>query len=240
MRTIDLNADAGESYGRWELGDDANLIPLLTSVNVACGFHAGDPSWIRRTVALAARHGVVVGAHVSYFDIRGFGRREVPAEPRELENDILYQIGALEAICRAEGTEVRYVKPHGALYHTMVRNETLSAAVIEAVAGWGRPVPLMAPIEGDLAAATEARGIRVVNEGFAERGYLPNGRLVPRGQPGDIIHEPAGAAAQALALADGGAFQSLCIHGDSPNAVAVATAVRDALVGAGYELRPFV
>ncbi len=240
MTAIDLNADVGESFGRWVLGDDSALLPWLTSANVACGFHAGDPLTLRRTVAEAAGHGVVIGAQVSYRDLAGFGRREMAVEPDDLAADVLYQIGALEGLCRVAGSQVRYVKPHGALYHRTLKDERQAEAVAAAVVAYDPTLPLMTMAGGALEQAAQAAGLRVVLEGFADRAYDDNGRLVPRTQPGALLTGPAEAAAQAVRLAEAGQVQSLCLHGDTPGAAANAEAVRAALADAGVTVEPFV
>lgn len=237
---VDLNADVGESFGRWTLGDDSALLPWLTSANVACGFHAGDPLTLRRTVAEAAGHGVVIGAQVSYRDLAGFGRREMAVEPDDLAADVLYQIGALEGLCRVAGTQVRYVKPHGALYHRTLKDPRQAEAVAAAVADYDKSLPLMTMTGGELERAARQAGLRVVLEGFADRAYDASGRLVPRTAAGALLTEPADAARQAVTLARSGEVASLCLHGDTPGAPGIAEAVRAALAGAGITVRPFI
>ena len=223
---MDLNSDLGEGYGRWALGDDAALLEVVTSANVACGFHAGDPATIDRTVRTAVEHGVAVGAHVSYPDLVGFGRREIEVAPADLTADVLYQLGALEAFARAAGSRVRYVKPHGALYNRIVRAPRPPAAGEGAVRRYDPSRPLLTrPGWGAEAAAAEA-GVRAVAEGFADRAYTPEGRLVARSEPGAVLHDPE-------------EVRSLCVHGDTPGAVELARAVRAALEGAGVALEPF-
>jgi len=237
--TVDLNADVGESYGRWQLGNDHDLLPLLTSANVACGFHAGDPLTLRRTVQRAVDVGVVVGAQVGYHDLLGFGRRAVDVPPDELEAEVLYQLGALDAMCRAAGTSVRYLKPHGALYHRALADPVQAGAVVAAVVAYGSVLALVTGA-GELADAARAAGLRVVQEGFADRAYGPDGRLVPRTEPGAVLDDPAAAAAQAVQLVRSGSVETLCLHGDSPHVLPVAAAVREALAGAGIAVRPFM
>ena len=237
---VDLNADLGESYGTWTLGDDAALLPLITSANVACGFHAGDPLTLRRTLALAVEHGVVVGAQVSYPDLVGFGRRQMDVAADELEADVLYQVAALDGLARVAGTRVRYVKAHGALYHRTLVDDLQASALVGAVVAYDPGLPLVTMAGGALAGAAAARGLRVVREGFADRAYGPDGRLVSRSQPGAVHHDAAVVAAQAVALAASGSVDSLCLHGDTPGAVAHAVAVREALAAAGVGLRSFV
>jgi UPF0271 protein len=248
---VDLNSDLGEGYGRWALGDDAALLEVVTSANVACGFHAGDPATIDRTVRAAAERGVAVGAQVSYPDLVGFGRREIDVPPDELTADVLYQIGALEAFARAAGGRVRYVKPHGALYNRIARDPVQAAAVVEAVRRYDPALPLLTlPGSAAMEAAAEA-GIAAVGEGFADRAYTAEGRLVSRREPGAVLDDPERVAARAVAMAtegrvetiDGGdvtvEIASLCVHGDTPGAVELARAVRAALEEAGVALEAF-
>jgi 5-oxoprolinase (ATP-hydrolysing) subunit A len=248
---VDLNSDLGEGYGRWVLGDDAALLEVVTSANVACGFHAGDPATIDRTVRTAVERGVAVGAQVSYPDLVGFGRREIDVPPDELTADVLYQIGALEGFARAAGSRVRYVKPHGALYNRIARDPVQAAAVVEAIRRYDPALPLLT-LSGSAAmeAAAEA-GIAAVGEGFADRGYTAEGRLVSRREPGAVLDDPERVAARAVAMAtegrvetaDGGEvtveIASLCVHGDTPGAVELARAVRAALEEAGVTLEAF-
>ncbi|OLT15186.1 hypothetical protein BJF78_16400 [Pseudonocardia sp. CNS-139] len=248
---MDLNSDVGESFGRWTLGDDETMLTLVTSANVACGFHAGDPSTLRRTCTAAARGGVAVGAQVGYRDLAGFGRRFIDVAPSELTDDVIYQIGALDGICRVAGTRVRYVKPHGALYNTIVHHEAQAAAVVEAVRAYDPALPVLGlPGSAFLAAAGKA-GLRTVHEFFADRGYTPGGTLVPRSEPGALLHDPAEVTARVLRMVTDGVVaavdgtdvpveaESACVHGDSPGAVAMAAAVRAGLADAGVPLRPF-
>ncbi|QJY45807.1 LamB/YcsF family protein [Pseudonocardia broussonetiae] len=249
---VDLNSDLGESFGRWTLGDDDAMLELVTSANVACGFHAGDPSTLRRTCARAAAGGVVVGAQVGYRDLAGFGRRFVDMDPGELADDVLYQLGALEAMCRVAGTTVRYVKPHGALYNATVHHAVQARAVLDAVRDYDPALPVMGLPGSELLAAAEAAGLRAVPEFFVDRGYTPAGALVPRSEPGALLHDPDEVAARVLRLLTDGTVEavdgtvvavraeSACVHGDSPGAVEMARAVRAALAGAGVEVRAFV
>lgn len=236
---MDINADVGESFGRWTLGDDASLLPLITSANVACGFHAGDPTTLRATVLEATRLGVVVGAQVSYPDLAGFGRRAMEVQPRDLEADVLYQMSALDGLCRVAGSAVRYLKPHGALYHRTLVDAAQAEAVASAVSVYDETLPILTMDDGALADAARRRGLRVVREGFVERAYRPDGRLVPRTEPGALLTDPAEAAAQAARLVDVGRFDSLCVHGDTAGAAAIAAAVRAALDAAGITVRAF-
>lgn len=237
--SVDLNADLGESYGRWVLGDDAALLALITSANVACGFHAGDPLTLRRTLAAACELDVVVGAQVSYPDLVGFGRRQMDVASDELTADVLYQLAALDGLARVAGTRVRYLKPHGALYHRTLIDEVQAAAVAEAVVSYDSSLPVLTMAGGALASAADAAGLRVVREGFADRAYGADGRLVPRTEPGAVHHDAAVAAAQAVTLARAGTVDSICLHGDTAGAVAHAVAVRSALADAGIMLASF-
>ena len=237
---IDLNADVAESFGRWRLGDDAALLGFLTSANVACGFHAGDARTIRDTVAACADLGVVVGAQVSYRDLAGFGRRAIEVDPADLEADVLYQVAAVDGLARVAGVRARYVKPHGALYHRVLDDDEQAAALVAAVFAWDPAAAVLTQSQGRLAARAAAAGLTVVAEGFADRGYRADGTLVPRSQPGALLTGPPDAAAQAVRLASGGRFRSLCVHGDTPGAPAIAAAVRTALEAAGHEVTPFV
>ena len=248
---MDLNSDLGEGYGHWALGDDAALLEVVTSANVACGFHAGDPATIDRTVRTATERGVAIGAQVSYPDLVGFGRREIDVPPDYLTADVLYQIGALEAFARAAGSRVRYVKPHGALYNRIARDPVLGAAVALALRRYDPALPLLTlPGSAAMQAAEEA-GIPAVAEGFADRAYTAEGRLVSRREPGAVLHDPGQVATRAVVMAtegrvetvDGGQVavqvRSLCVHGDTPGAVELAKAVRAALDEAGLPLEAF-
>ncbi|MGQ0576947.1 MAG: LamB/YcsF family protein [Pseudonocardia sp.] len=248
---MDLNADVGESFGRWTLGDDDAVLAIVTSANVACGFHAGDPSTLRRTCTTAAERGVVVGAQVGYPDLAGFGRRFLDVEPRRLTDDVVYQLGALAGICRVSGTEVRYVKPHGALYNAVVHHETQAAAVVAAVREYDPGLPVLGlPGSALLRLAAEA-GLPTVREFFIDRGYTAEGTLVRRSEPGALLHNPAEVAARVLRLVREGVVaavdgtdvavtaESLCVHGDSPAAVAMAKATRTALTNAAITPTPF-
>ncbi len=235
---MDLNADVGESYGRWQVGDDDAMLALVTSANVACGFHAGDALTLRRTCAVAVSRGVAIGAQVSYRDLAGFGRRFVDMPAAELTAEVLYQLGALDGIARAAGGGVGYLKPHGALYHAVNRHEEQARAVVEAVLAYGGLPVLGLPGSLFLTLAAEA-GLPTVGEGYADRAYLDDGSLVPRGEPGAVLADPAAAAAQAVRLAAAGEVRSLCVHGDSVGAAEIAAAVRAALVDAGMTVAAF-
>lgn len=234
---VDLNADVGESFGRWQLGDDAALMPHLTSANVACGFHAGDPRTLRRTCELAVEHGVVIGAQVGYRDLAGFGRRFVDVPAAELEADVLYQLSALDGLARAAGSRVAYVKPHGALYHAVSGHPEQAAALVAAVQAFGG-LPVLGLAGSAFLAAVEEAGLEAVGEGFPDRGYLPDGGLVPRSSSGALLTDPAEVSAQAVRLAGSG-VRSLCVHGDSPGAPELAAAVRAGLASAGIAVEPF-
>lgn len=235
---VDLNADVGESFGRWRLGDDDALLPHLTSANVACGFHAGDPLTLRRTCSLAVSLGVTIGAQVGYRDLAGFGRRYVDVPADELAADVLYQLGALDGIARAAGGRVAYVKPHGALYHAVSRHPEQAQAVVDAVRAYGG-LPVLGLAGSAFLAAVGEAGLEAVGEGFADRAYLPDGGLVPRSAPGAVLTDPVAVAAQAVELARSGDVRSLCVHGDSPGAPELAAAVRGALEQAGLPVGAF-
>ncbi|QSR25962.1 hypothetical protein CFH99_10035 [Nocardioides aromaticivorans] len=240
---VDLNADVGESFGRWQLGDDAALLPHLTSANVACGFHAGDPLTLRRTCELAVEHGVVIGAQVGYRDLAGFGRRDIDIDAEDLEADVLYQLGALDGIARVAGSAVRYVKPHGALYHAVNQRAHKARAVLRAVVAFGdargEAIPVLGLPGSQFLRFAEEAGLPAVGEGFADRAYRSDGGLVPRSSPGALLTDPAEAAAQAVRLATSDGVRSLCVHGDSPGAAALAAAVREGLSSAGITVAPF-
>jgi 5-oxoprolinase (ATP-hydrolysing) subunit A len=248
---IDLNADLGEGFGVWRLGDDEALISLVTSANVACGFHAGDPATMRRVCARAAEAGVAVGAQVSYRDLAGFGRRFIDVEPGELADDVLYQLAALDGIARASGTRVSYVKPHGALYNATVADEDQAGAVAAAVASYGGRLPVLGLPGSALLRAADAVGLATVREGFADRGYTAAGTLVPRRKPGALVPDPATVAERAVRMAVDGEVvavdgtrvrlevESVCVHGDTAGAVELAAAVRTALSAAGLVLAAF-
>jgi 5-oxoprolinase (ATP-hydrolysing) subunit A len=250
-RVVDLNADLGESFGAWRLGDDDALLSVVTSANIACGFHAGDPLTLRRACAGAVARGVAIGAQVSYRDLAGFGRREMTVPPDELEAEILYQIAALDGIARAAGGRVSYVKPHGALYNRAARDPEQAAAIAAAVVSYDPGLPLLTlPGSATETAAAEVR-LRAVTEAFADRGYADDGSLVPRSRPGAVLTDPAVVAARAVAMVADGVVEtisghrveltprSVCVHGDTPGAVELATAVRAALELAGVTLAPF-
>ena len=249
--SVDLNADLGEGFGVWRLGDDEALLAVITSANIACGFHGGDPAIMRRTCSLAVERGVRIGAQVSYRDLTGFGRRRIDVEPDELAADVLYQLGALDGLARAAGDRVRYVKPHGALYNTVVDDETQATAVVEAVVAYDRTLPLMClPGSVLLRVAAEA-GVPTVEEAFADRAYTASATLVHRSAPDAVVHDPRAAADRAVQMAvagsvvaiDGTTIQvsgrSICVHGDTPGAVEIALEVRRALDAAGVLIKAF-
>ena len=250
-RTIDLNSDLGEGFGAWALGDDDALLDLVTSANVACGFHAGDPSIMRRVCTRAAERGVAIGAQVGYNDLAGFGRRAIDVDPEDLIADVIYQIGALDGFARAAGSRVTYVKPHGALYNTAVTDAEQAAAVVEAVRLYNPGLCLLGLPGSQLLRQAERAGLSVVQEAFADRAYTPAGHLVSRRSPGAVLHDPAQIAERCVRMAldgfvtaeDGSRLSltpdSLCVHGDTPDAVAIAGLVRRELLSAGVKLRPF-
>ena len=250
-RTIDLNSDLGESFGAWTMGDDSAMLELVTSANVACGFHAGDASTMLTTCRIAARNGVAVGAHVSYRDLAGFGRRAMEVPSGELHDEVLYQLSALSGIAGVAGTRVRYVKPHGALYNSIVADARQAAAVASAVAEFDPGLAILGIAGSAIARAAEDAGIRFVREAFVDRGYRADGTLVSRGEPGAVLTDDAAIADRAVRMALDGRVRaadgsdidvqvdSLCVHGDTPGAVGMARAVRAALEAAGVDVRAF-
>ncbi|MHA7280008.1 LamB/YcsF family protein [Arthrobacter sp. MDT2-2] len=251
MAAMDLNSDVGESFGNWTFGDDARIIESVSSVNVACGFHAGDPTGIRVTCAAAASAGVTVGAHPGYRDLAGFGRRFIDVDPSELTDDVIYQIGALQALARAAGTVVKYVKPHGALYNTIAVHEGQARAVVQAVLEVDDALPLLVLPNSVIEAEARSAGLRTVVEAFADRAYLPDGALVSRRERGAVLKEESDVVEHVLRIAaerevvaiDGSRIridaESICVHGDTPGAVAMAAAVRRALTSAGVTVGAF-
>ncbi|MDP9911481.1 UPF0271 protein [Variovorax boronicumulans] len=248
---IDLNSDLGESLGVWRMGDDAAMLDIVSSANVACGFHAGDPAGILRTLRQAKERGVAVGAHVAYRDLVGFGRRNMDVDSADLRADVIYQIGALKGLAAAAGTAVRYVKPHGALYNTIAHDERQARDVIAALREIDADLVLVALAGSPLVGWAEAQGLRVVAEAFADRAYTPQGTLVSRREPGAVLHDAGDVAERMLRLANEGTVtaidgsvvriraDSICVHGDSPGAVEMARRVRERLVQAGVTIRPF-
>jgi len=251
VTSVDLNADLGEGFGVWRLGDDDAMLAIVTSANVACGFHAGDPAGLLRVCRLAAERGVRIGAQVSYRDLAGFGRRFIDVTPEDLLADVVYQIGALRGLAQAAGSTVSYVKPHGALYNTIVTNREQAAAVAQAVQMVDAGLPVLGLAGSVFFEDADRRGLRTVAEAFADRAYRPDGQLVSRREPGAVLHDPAAIAERVagmvttgqLTAVDGSAVEanveSVCVHGDSPGAVQIATAVRDRLQADGVDVKAF-
>lgn len=247
---IDLNSDLGEAFGAWPMGQDAALMPLISSANVACGFHAGDPGTMRTTVRLARRHGVAVGAHPGLPDLVGFGRREMQIAPQDVEDLVVYQVGALAAIARSEGVALQHVKAHGALYNMACRDEALAEAIARGVRAVDPSLVLFGLPGSALLQAGLDAGLPVAAEAFADRAYLPDGSLAPRAQPGAVIHHVDTVVARAVAMVtessveatDGSRIEfeadTLCVHGDTPGAVALAAAIRRGLEDAGVTIAP--
>jgi UPF0271 protein len=245
---MDLNADLGEGFGHWTLGDDRALLSVVTSANVACGYHAGDADTMREVCAMAADAGVAVGAHVGYRDLAGFGRRFIDVAPETLTNEVLAQLGALTTFARTAGTRVSYVKPHGALYNALVRHEAQSDAVVDAVRLFDPSLAVLGPPGAVWLKRASVAGLRVWHEAFADRAYTSAGTLVPRGEPGAVLRDPAEIAARCVQLATEGWVRSvsgrpvripadsICVHGDTPNAVEIARTVRSALESAGVQV----
>ncbi len=251
MASVDLNADIGESFGVWRLGDDEAMLDMVTSANVACGFHAGDPALLLRTCRAAVERGVRVGAQVSYRDLAGFGRRFIDVDPEELTADIIYQIGALQALVRTAGATVSYVKPHGALYNSIVTHHAQAAAVAEAVHAVDPGLPVLGLAGSVFFAEAQQRGLRTVPEAFADRAYRPDGQLVPRSQRNAVLSDTTEIADRVSSMVGAGRVvavdgstigvkvESVCVHGDSPGAVQIAQAVRDRLAADGVQLAAF-
>lgn len=251
-RSIDLNSDLGEGFGPWAMGDDAAMLDIVTSANVACGGHASDPDTMFTTLKLAAARGVVIGAHPGYADLLGFGRRVIPMQPDEIGRMVAAQIGALAGVAALAGAKVAYVKPHGALANLAADRRDVSDAIVAAVAAQPHPLAILAISGTELELAARAAGHPVYSEIFADRGYLPNGRLVPRGQVGAMIHDAAAAADRLIGWLSSGlmpvvggdaiplAGHSICVHGDSAGAVAMAGEIRARLSVAGVALQPFL
>jgi len=247
-KKVNLNADLGESFGAWSMGADEQILPLIGSANLACGFHAGDPLVMRTTLRLAKRNGVSIGAHPAYPDLQGFGRRRMTIPADELEAIILYQIGALAGLARAEGTTVTHVKPHGALSNMACETEKLAETVARAIKAHDSDLILLAPALSPLAEAGKGSGLKVVQEIFADRAYLDDGQLLPRSRPDAMIHGAEAALAHVEAMLTEGALVcasgkrlpteigSICVHGDGPDAIGIAKHLRQALAGKGYDL----
>ncbi|MGB3876408.1 MAG: 5-oxoprolinase subunit PxpA [Shinella zoogloeoides] len=251
MVAIDLNSDLGESYGAWRMGDDAAMLAVVSSANIACGFHAGDPAGIYRTVKAAAANGVVIGAHVSYPDRVGFGRRDLDATPEELIADVIYQIGAIKGVAAAAGTTVRYVKPHGALYNRIAYDARQGQAVIDGIKAVDPSLILMGLANAPILDLARRSGLAVVAEAFADRAYTPKGELVSRREAGSVLHDEKKIADRMVQLAREGTLeaidgstirveaQSICVHGDSPGAVAIAQEIRRRFEAEGIVIRSF-
>lgn len=251
MASVDLNADLGEGFGVWRLGDDDAMLGIVTSANLACGFHAGNPVGLARTCRAAADRGVRIGAQVGYFDLAGFGRRRIDVEPEELRADVIYQIGALQAMARAAGATLGYVKPHGALYNTITVEQEQARAVAAAVHAVDPGLPVLGLAGSAFFAEAKRLGLRTVAEVFADRAYLPDGQLVPRHHEGAVLREPEEIADRVAVMVRAGQVsaidgsmidvdaKSICVHGDSPGAVQIATAVRRRLEAEGVTLEAF-
>jgi 5-oxoprolinase (ATP-hydrolysing) subunit A len=251
VASIDLNADLGESFGVWRLGDDDAMLGIVTSANVACGFHAGDPATLLRVCRLASERGVRIGAQVSYRDLAGFGRRFIDVTPEDLLADVVYQIGALHGLAQAAGSPVSYVKPHGALYNTIVTNREQAAAVAQAVQMVDTDLPVLGLAGSVFFDEAQQRGLRTVAEAFADRAYQSDGRLVSRREHGAVLDDPLAIAERVVTMVttghltavDGSTIavqvESVCVHGDSPGAVQIASAVRDRLKAGGIDLKAF-
>ena len=251
MSVIDLNSDLGESLGAWSMGDDAAMLDIVSSANVACGFHAGDPAGILATLKAAHARGVSVGAHVAYPDLLGFGRRNMDVASADLVADVIYQIGALQGLAQAAGTRITYVKPHGALYNTIAHDSAQALDVITAIRDVDANLALVALAGSPLVRWAQDAGLRVIAEAFADRAYTPQGTLVSRREPGAVLHDSALVASRMLRLVRDGVVeavdgslarvqaQSICVHGDSPGAVEMARAVRMALESDGVVVRSF-
>ena len=247
---INLNADLGEGYGPWTMGDDAAMLDIVASANIACGGHAGDPDVMRRTLRLARKRGVSIGAHPSYPDLQGFGRRTMSLSATELENQVAAQVGALSAIATLEAARVTHVKPHGALNNLACVDRSVADTICRAVRAIDPALIMLAPAASQLVAAGRAAGLAVIEEIFADRAYLPDGQLVPRSRPDAMIHGAEACLAHVLAMLEAGALiavdgtriatpiGSICVHGDSPGAVAVARHLREQLAARGHQVLP--
>lgn len=246
---LDINCDMGESYGAWTMGHDEALMPHITSASIACGWHAGDPQVMRRTVTLANTHGVRIGAHPGYPDLLGFGRRPMQLSPGQAKDYLLYQIGALAAFAKAEGLRLQHVKPHGALYTVAAKDRALSEEIAEAVAEADPTLVLVGPPESELLRAGQRAGLRVAREGFGDRAYNEDGRLVSRRLPGALVTDPDAVADRVLMMLEGKVraitgrmiaimVDTICLHGDTPGAAAIAKRLRERLAGAGVKLVP--
>lgn len=249
--SIDLNCDLGESFGAYTIGNDEEVIPYITSANIACGYHAGDPTVMHRSVLLCQKYGVQVGAHPGLPDLAGFGRRGMQIAPAEAADCVAYQVGALQAFCREAGVPLHHVKPHGALYNMAARDRPLADAICRAVQAAAPGAVLLALSGSEMVAAARAIGLPVACEVFADRGYRPDGALVPRGEPGSLIEDENQAIARVLRMVQEGAVpacdgtviplqaDSVCVHGDQPKALRFVRRLRAALPAAGVALHPF-
>lgn len=247
---VDLNSDLGESFGAYTIGNDGQVVPVVSSVNVACGMHAGDPGVMRATVALAAKHGVAVGAHPGYPDLQGFGRRDMALSPQEVYDCVLYQIGALDAFCRAAGVELHHVKPHGQLYNRAARDRAAADAVAAAVRDYDASLVLVGLAGSELVAAGRGAGLHCAEEFFADRAYACDGTLVPRSQPGAVVADEEAAIERTVRAVTAGSVRAIdgtevpvradtvCVHGDNPHALAFARALRSALEAHGVAVAP--
>ncbi len=248
---MDLNSDLGEGFGAWRMGDDEAMLDIVTSANIACGFHAGDPSVMRRVCDGAVARGVAIGAHVGYRDLAGFGRRALDIEPDQLADEVLYQIGALDAFARAAGGRVRYVKPHGALYNTAAVDPEQAAAVVEGLHRYDPGLALLCLPDSEMSSQAAKAGVVSYAEVFADRAYTAEGRLVSRKEPDAVLHDVDAVATRAVAMATGSGLvaadgaqldlhaDSLCVHGDTPGAVELARRIREELTAAGVTLGAF-
>lgn len=251
MATIDLNSDLGESFGAWRMGDDAAMLAIVSSANIACGFHAGDPAGILSVLREAAARGVAIGAHIAYPDLVGFGRRNMDPSSAELVADTIYQIGALQGLASAAGMRVRYVKPHGALYNTIAADQRQAADVIAGIKAIDPDLILMVGAGAPIVDQARDAGLRVVQEAFADRAYNSDGSLVSRRLPGAVLHDEDAIAKRVLRLVTEGRIpatdgtdirleaESICIHGDTPAAVAIAAKLRETLTANGVAIKPF-
>ncbi len=248
---IDLNSDLGESFGQWTMGDDAAILQIVSSANVACGFHAGSPAGILETLRAAKAQGVVVGAHVAYPDLVGFGRRNMDIASAELTADVIYQIGALQGLAQAVGTSVRYVKPHGALYNTIAHDKRQADAVLDAILAFDASLPLVVLAGSPLLAWAKQKGVATISEAFADRAYHSDGSLVSRREPGAVLHDAGQVAARMLQLITEGGVESIegvftpiqadsiCVHGDSAGALAMAQAIRNLFISQEIDVQAF-
>ncbi|WP_213712915.1 LamB/YcsF family protein [Cedecea lapagei] len=250
-KNIDLNSDLGESFGQWTMGDDAAILQIVSSANVACGFHAGSPAGMLETLRAAKAQGVAVGAHVAYPDLVGFGRRNMDIASDELTADVIYQIGALQGLAQAVGTRVRYVKPHGALYNTIAHDKRQAEAVLDAILAFDASLPLVVLAGSPLLAWAQQKGVATVSEAFADRAYHADGSLVSRREPGAVLHDAGQVAARMLQLITEGGVESIegvftpvqadsiCVHGDSTGALAMAQAIRNLFISQEIEVQAF-